>query len=153
MASPLFLLCRRERAAALVVVLAFVVLLSGVVAAYFSRTAAHRRLSSNSFHQAKADELARSALDLLVGNLKQEIAAGSSASIAGNTTLYFPNNHAALAPVRNGLDSSYPSPTLLRVSTTGTISPPGVDFAASNASSTGTSANGRTVTLARWNKH
>ncbi|MEI8234335.1 MAG: hypothetical protein WCH57_06575 [Verrucomicrobiota bacterium] len=151
MASPLLLLRRRERAAALIVVLAFVVLLAGVAAAYFSRAVAHRRLSSSSFHQAMADELARSALDILVGGLKQEIAAGSSASTVGGATLYLPNGNAAMAPVRNVSDSAMP--TLLRISATGTLPAPGADFAASDASSTGTSANGRTVTLSRWNRH
>ncbi|MDD5349373.1 MAG: hypothetical protein PHQ12_04100 [Chthoniobacteraceae bacterium] len=145
--------CLRERGAALVIVLAFVVLLCGMVVAFFSRAASNRELSNSSFQQAKVGELGRSVLNLITGNLKQEIADGSTCSLRGGVTIYFPRDNAAAQPVCNGVDAAYPSPTLLRISTTETIPAPGADYAASDASSTGTSANGRAVTLARWNQH
>lgn len=142
----------RERAAALVIVLAFVVLLSGVVVAYFSRALANRQMSASSFHQTKVDELARSALDIVTSDLKQELAASGTASTSGSVTLYLGT---APSPVRNGVpmaSGTYLFPTLLRVSTaTGTTGL--VDHAASPALSTGTSANGRYVSPTRWNRH
>jgi len=148
---------QRERAAALVIVLAFVVLLSGVLVAYLSRSLINRRLSDCSFHQAAVDELAKSALDIIVGNLKQEIVNGSQASTVGDTTLFTPNGNANMIPVRNGtppiVSGTNPIPTLVRVSGTQAIALPGVDYAASNASTTTASANGRFISLACWNQH
>jgi len=148
---------QRQRAMALVIVLVFVALLSGLVVAYFSRAVFHRRISHSSLHQAKADELARSALDIITGCLKQEIVNGSLATTLGETTLYASSSNADMVPVRNGTpplaSGTYPIPTLLRVSSTQSIAAPGVDFAASNASTTSASANGRSITRARWNQH
>lgn len=147
---------RRERAAALVIVLAFVVLLTGVVVAYFSRAVSNRKLSNSSFNQAKTDEMARSALDIIVSGLRQEIVNGSTANTSGTTTVYLPNSAAAMFPVRNGIPQSSGTaifPTLLRVSSTNAISTPAADFTASDTLTTGTSSNGRYITPARWNKH
>ena len=148
---------QRERAAALVIVLAFVVLLSGVLVAYLSRSLINRRLSGSSFHQAAVDELAKSALDIIVGNLKQEIVNGSQPTTVGDTTLYISNTNAYMIPVRNGTPpivcGTNPIPTLVRVSGTQAITLPGVDCAASNASTTTASANGRFISLACWNQH
>src|SRR5437588_8218350 len=68
----------RERAAALVIVLAFVVLFTVLVVAYLSRTTGDRQVAHSSFNQSKADQLAASATDLIIGALQQEIANGSS---------------------------------------------------------------------------
>ncbi len=147
------------------VVLAFVVLLTGVVVAYFSRVTTHRQLSNSSLNQAKVDELARSALDIITSELKQEIAAGSTPGTVGNTTIYMPTSGAFMMPLRNpGTATSgthgtatgtYTLQTLLRLSSTNalTVVSATVGCAASNASSTGTSANGRSITPARWNSH
>ena len=55
------------------IVLAFVVLLTGVALAYFSRTTTDRQLAQSSYNDTSADLLARSALDIVVGDFKQEI--------------------------------------------------------------------------------
>ena len=65
-----------KRGAALLIVLAFVVILSGLAVAYLSRTGTDRQLAHGTFNESRADILARSALDLIVGDLKQEIALG-----------------------------------------------------------------------------
>src|SRR5438094_504828 len=62
----------RENAVALLIVLAFVVLLAGLTVAYLSRTSTDRQVAHGSFNDAKSDQLARSALDVIVGDLKQE---------------------------------------------------------------------------------
>ena len=53
--------------------LAFVVLLTGIALAYFSRTTTDRQLAQSSYNDTSADLLARSALDITVSDLKQEI--------------------------------------------------------------------------------
>jgi len=68
---------RQQRAAALVIVLAFLVLLTGLVVAYLSRTTSDRQVAHSSFHQSKVDQLAQSAMDNIIGDLRQEIANGS----------------------------------------------------------------------------
>src|SRR5438552_12758352 len=66
-----------ERGFALVVVLAFMVLLIALSVAYLSRSASDRPIAQSSFNQSKADQLAASAMDNIVGDLRQEIIAGS----------------------------------------------------------------------------
>jgi Tfp pilus assembly protein PilX len=139
---------------ALVIVLAFVVLLTGLVVAYFTRSMADRQLSNSSFNQAAADQLAHSALAVITGNLKQELASSGSASQNEGTTIFV---NPEVLPVRNGETmvggTSFQPSELLRVSSTSVISSSGVEIQASNDLSTGTSANGRSVSTARWNQH
>src|SRR5207244_2561155 len=93
----------RERAAALIIVLAFVVLLTGLVLAYFSRTTSDRQVAHGSFNQSKADLLVQSAMDNIIGDLRQEIANGSTATAqADGTTLYIPTAAANMVPQRSG---------------------------------------------------
>jgi Tfp pilus assembly protein PilX len=63
-----------EAAAALIIVLAFTVLITGVVIAFFTRTTSDRQLSRSSFANTAADVLARGALEIVVGDFRQEIA-------------------------------------------------------------------------------
>src|SRR5436305_879478 len=64
---------RASKGAALMIVLALVVLLAGLSLAYMSRTTTDRQLAKSSYSDTSADLLARSALDLVVGDFKQEI--------------------------------------------------------------------------------
>src|SRR6266436_5016842 len=93
----------RERAAALIIVLAFVVLLTGLVVAYVSRTTSDRPVAHSSFNQSKADLLVASAMDNIIGDLRQEITNGSTASTLSNgTTIYTPFSAANMVPQRSG---------------------------------------------------
>src|SRR5436853_7323668 len=96
----------RERAAALIIVLAFVVLLTGLGVAYLSRTTSDRQVAHSSFNQANVDQLAQSAMDNVIGDLRQEIVNGSSPSpaptiIANGATYnpYAPTSCSYLRPV------------------------------------------------------
>ena len=62
-----------SKGAALMIVLAFVVLLAGVALAYFSRTTTDRQLAQSSYTDTSSDLLARSALDIVVNDFKQDI--------------------------------------------------------------------------------
>src|SRR5438034_11846080 len=88
----------RERAAALIIVLALVVLVTGLVVAYFSRATSDRPVAHSSFNQSKVDHLAQSGMELIIGDLRQEITNGSASpaptfgpsSIPGPFSLYVP---------------------------------------------------------------
>lgn len=151
------LLHRERSGAALIIVLSFVFLLTILIVAFLSRVMSDRQLSSSSFNQTRTDELARSALDIIVSDLKQEIINGSTASTSGNVTIYTPKQNTSLLVTRNGtppiVGGVNPIPSLLRTSTTTSIPLPGIDHPASGAPTTTASSNGRKITPARWNKH
>jgi hypothetical protein len=127
---------RPSKGAALMIVLAFVVLLTGVALAYLSRTGTDRQLAQSSFNDTNADLLARSALDVVVGDFKEEI-------ISTPTVISI-----------NIQPSPYPIPTpsnipnLVRYSSRNAAA-----SRASNVSSISASANGRSISTARWNSH
>ncbi|HEX5492136.1 MAG TPA: hypothetical protein VFX07_12815 [Candidatus Udaeobacter sp.] len=172
-----------ERGAALIIVLAFVVLFAGVGVAYLSRTLSDRQVANSSFSQATADQVAQSAMNNVVGDLRQEISFGSASpaptfSANGSTlNLYVPcvgcttptpypgwscpNGTTTILPI---LPVVYPSPVpgttpaipnLIRRSVSNDLIPcPAKSSLASAVNSTvNASANGRSVTLARWNSH
>jgi hypothetical protein len=89
---------RSSKGAALMIVLALVVLLTGIALAYFSRTTTDRQLAQASYNDTSADLFARSALDIVVGSLKQEI-------LNGGTTVRRSN----IQPQRSGDDASIPN--------------------------------------------
>jgi hypothetical protein len=153
---------KRCGGAVLVIVLAFVVLLAGVVTAYLARTRTERQLAHGSFIQRTADQLAQSALGIVVGDLKQEIANGSTATAVNHITIYTPTSAANVLPQRSGGSEGSPDsiPNLVRRTIrSDPIAPPGIGSRASPLSSAPvpSSLPGRTkrgeINLARWNKH
>src|SRR5438046_8259789 len=149
------LLAARERGAALIIVLMLVVLLTALAVAYLSRTTGDRKVSQSSFHQSKVDQVSASAMDLIIGGLRQEIT-GPAPTPAPP---YVPANNANMLPVSFGNPDPAGIPNLIRRSVQGdgstgpTITSPGVPSLASAVNSTTPSANGRFITLTRWNKH
>src|SRR5437016_3833843 len=99
-----------NKGAALIIILAFVVLLTGLVLAYFSRAATDRQQAQSSFNDTDAYLLARSALDIVVGDFKQEIVSGSSPTPPG-IAFYSPAPAANVLPQRGGLSLSYGNET------------------------------------------
>jgi hypothetical protein len=124
-----------SKGAALMIVLAFVMLLGGVALAYFSRTTTERQLAQRSYNDTSADLLARSALDIVVNDFKQEIINDPPVATRIN-----------IQPQRYG-DASIPN--LIRRSYSG--DPTGRTSTVN--SETGVSANGRFVNTTRWNSH
>jgi Putative Ig domain len=125
-----------SKGAALIIVLAFVVLVTALALAHFSRTTSDRQLAQSSFNDTSADLLARSALDITVSDLKQEIATNPMVSGAN------------IQPARYPAGIPNDNPNLVRYSSR--------NAAASRAStvrSTDASANGQSISLARWNSH
>jgi hypothetical protein len=176
----------RQRGAALIIVLAMVVLLTGLALAYLSRATSDRQVAHSSFHQSNVDQLAQSAMDNVIGDLRQEITSGSASPVPtfsanGSTfNLYVPcvnvgcttptpspgstacpNSTPTMLPI---MPIYYPSPTpgttpaipnLIRRSVSPDPIPcPARASRASGVNSTvDASANGRSVSLPRWNSH
>ncbi len=149
--------CHPRRGVALVIVLAFLVLLSGLVIAFFVRVVTERQVSNSNLSDTKSDILARSALDVIVGDLKQEIVLGSDIATVNGISIYQPKSAANMLPTRSGappiVSGSNPIPNLVRRSMVNATGIPGLTGVASNLSSSGTSANNRSIKLARWNAH
>ena len=121
------------------IVLALVVLLTGIALAYFSRTTTDRQLAQSSHNDTSADLLARSALDITVSDLKQEILAHPTPTAAPP---YY------IQPARYPAGIPDDNPNLIRYSSRNAA-----ESRASTVRSTDASANGRSISLARWNSH
>src|ERR1051326_5360607 len=93
-----------SKGAALMIVLALVVLLTGLSLAYLSRSTTDRQLAQTSYNDTSADLLARSALDIIVGDFKQEI--------LNNRPITYANIQPAAYPVPTPADI----PNLIRFS-------------------------------------
>lgn len=150
-----------ERGAALLIVLAFIVLLTGLGVAYLSRATSDRQVAHGSFNQTKADQLVASAMDNIIGDLRQEIIIGSASPAptfgSGSNVyyLYTPTTGANMTPQRSGTASGVPN--LVRRSVrSDSIPAPGLPSRASAVNSAPVdqaNPNRGDVTLARWNKH
>jgi hypothetical protein len=130
-----------SKGAALMIVLAFVVLLTGVALAYFSRTTTDRQLAQSSYNDTSSDLLARTALDIVVGDFKQELLAHPTVT---------PGPPFYITPVPYGTPAGGPTviPNLIRRSYSGAA-----QSRASTVSSSALSANGSSINTTRWNSH
>jgi len=164
-----------EAGVALIVVLVLVVLVTGVVVAFFSRSSLNRQVSQGSVGQTKVDLLAAGALSVIVGDLRQEILAGSTVyTNSPGQNFYVPKNGFTVVPFRNGVPTAATNPIPNLVSRSvrpgNTTNSPYVPHSATyvdappnrtaddtgapgNVSSSTPSANGRTISLSRWNSH
>ena len=135
---------KASKGVALMIVLALVVLVTGMALAYFSRTTTDRQLAQSSYNDTSSELLARSALNIVVGDFKQEI-------VRAGTTVTRTN----IQPQRSGADTSIPN--LIRRSVrSDPIPAPGVSSLASaisSAPSPSASPKRGEITLARWNSH
>ncbi|XHR27153.1 MAG: hypothetical protein ACFUZC_14500 [Chthoniobacteraceae bacterium] len=162
-----YALRRKRGGAALVIVLALVVLLTGLIVAFFSRVVTERQVSSISASQANVNIFAQGALDIIIGDLKQEIADGSKlvSPASGSATIYQPKSPATAIPADSGVTrvasggvESDGLNNLVKRSAYGQAFYTGTDYATSGPSraaslpTTAASLNGRFISRARWNK-
>ena len=158
-----FLRCRdgASKGAALIIILAFVVLFTGLALAYFSRTTTDRQVAQSSYNDTSTDLLARTALDMVISDLRQEVlnGSGSPSPTASPATLFVPTSNANMVSRRNNTEPTIPNLIRRSLRSEASLWPdsgvgPAVGSRASAVNSTGdVSANGRWVTLARWNSH
>ena len=154
MPTPPLLRQSSNKAAALIIVLAFVVLLTGLSLAYFSRTTSERQLAHSSYNDTSSDLLARSALDIIVRDFKQEIVNGSNVTTVGGTTIYVPTNATNMVPQQSGNVAGVTNLIRRSIRSDPLSGNPGMPSRASAVNSQdNASANGRYVTSTRWNAH
>src|SRR5438552_2984525 len=151
----------RKRGAALLIVLAFVVLLTGVSVAYLSRSTSDRQVAHGSFNQSKADQLVSSAMDNIIGDLRQEISRPEGSARAtygsGNNVyyVYTPTSSTNMVPRRSGNLTAAANFIRRSVSPDNIVAPGLPSFASAVNSAPADPANPKRgdVTKARWNKH
>jgi len=141
---------------ALVIVLAFVVLLTTLVLAFLANSLNNRKLSDSSANQAKVELFAQGAVDCIIADLKQEIIAGSTTTNittgSATTTIYSPRTSANIVPALVGSTGTNGLQNLVKRSASGLPFFPAGTNRASSDSSTNPSKNGRSISIARWNK-
>lgn len=100
----------RNQGVALVLTLWITVLLTFLIIAYFSRSILDRRISDTRAGQLRAENVANSAIQIIVADLKQEIAAGSLISSTNGSSTYSPAFAAASVPAPAGTPAGSPNP-------------------------------------------
>ncbi len=175
-----FLYSKDRRGVALVITLAFVVMVTVVIVAYFTRTISETQLSTNSAGQTKVDLFTQGAVDTIVGDLQQEIAAGSVGVTPSPSpqsgVIYKPTVPLTMVPWRTGLAAQsnpncvnlvkeslfqngasvpfYPSSVLINSTNAygASTNYPPPSRASNIPSDKALSFNGRSISLERWNK-
>jgi Tfp pilus assembly protein PilX len=148
---------RAQRSSALVITLAAVVLISAIILVFFGQSTLHRQMSYTSAGQYRADLVAHTALDTIVGDLRNEIAAGSTYVIANGMTNYVPITNNTVVPA---LVNNQGFANLVKQSTSGQHFWPATNYyttsgpiRSANGNSTATvSWNGRSISLNEWNR-
>src|SRR6266542_1075538 len=159
----------RQRGAALIIVLAFVVLLAGLSVAYLSRTTSDRQVAHSSFNQSNVDQLAQSAMDNVIGDLRQEIVNGSASPLTFSANgitfnLYVPTSSSNIVPVSSPTATPGTTPAIANLIRRSASTDPALwpdlvvgpargSRASAVNSLANASANGRSVSLARWNSN
>ena len=157
----------REQGAALVIVLAFMVMLVGVVVAFFVKASNDRQVADSSASQTSAELFARGAMDTIIGDLRQEIAEGST-EVTGSVTnpVYLPwvvnggsNVWSNAVPALVGSSGTNGLQNLVKISTNAPfysrLGPSGMVSGTNRVSSistTNASLNYRSMSAARWNR-
>ncbi len=151
---------------ALIIILAFVVLLTGLILAMLSRATFNKIISNADANTERTDLYGHGAIAQIQGDLRQEIAAGSTSTniitVGITNTFYRPLTFAAGEPATAGpVGTAWTSlPNLIKESArnvafypstyTGIVGTPPTRAAA--IATTDSSLNSRSISLARWNK-
>jgi hypothetical protein len=96
--------CRAAKGSALIIVLFFIVLMTIVTVAFLSRSLTAVKVAAGSAGETKSKILASSASDIIIGDFKQEIIAGSGANSGTvNYPIYNPSTNLTMIPFMNGV--------------------------------------------------
>lgn len=134
---------------ALVICLSLIVLLTVAVLAFFVRATANQAVESSRADRIKAEQIAQSASDYVVGQFLQEIETNSTITTVNNVSIYHPNTNSVAVPAR-GIAAAV-SPTDANYDNLLRQSVPSIDSNASGISSATASKNGRIIGADRWN--
>lgn len=142
---------------ALVVILAALVLATIILTAFMAQTTLSRQVSLSSAGQNRAETVAKTALETVLGDLRTEIVAGSTLYSTNGVDIYIPLKNMTAVPSKVGADGF---PNVVKRSTSGSNFWQGSSYlnaiaspvrAAVGSSTTNVSGNGRAITLSRWN--
>jgi len=148
---------RSRRGSALVIILSALVLVCIIVLLFMSRSLLNRQISFTSAGQYRAENLGVTAIDTIVGDLKSEIAAGSTKSVSDGIAIYQPTTNFTAVPLRVG-DGGFAN--VVKRSAGGVAFWSGGNYASSISSpvraaagnsTINASANGRLIKAAKWN--
>ncbi len=135
---------------ALVITLASLVLLTVLVLAFFSRAQSNRQISYSSTSLLNSKFAARSAMDIITGELRAEIADSTRSIPSGSNGvwLYQPTSAAYLLPAQLGVSGA--SGPLAKVSADSTPIRPNGTIQGSSVSISTPGLNGQSISAARW---
>ncbi|XHR31246.1 MAG: hypothetical protein ACFUZC_11970 [Chthoniobacteraceae bacterium] len=142
----------------MVITLTMLALITGILLAFFIQSMLSRQVSFSSAGHYRADNLAQTAIDTIVGDLRNEIVAGSSAFTTGTNTLYIPASNLTAVPCREadqGFQNLVKQSSALKPFWSGGdygigVTPP-IRAASDNNTQT-KSANGRYIKPNQWNR-
>ncbi|XHR27293.1 MAG: hypothetical protein ACFUZC_15250 [Chthoniobacteraceae bacterium] len=128
-------------------------LLTGLIVAFFSLGISAQQISNSSATQTKVELFSQGAIDVTIGDLRQEIINSSSTqtltTASGTKILYLPKTSSGMVPSLVGSTGTGGLENLLKIS--GSAAYSGGTARGCDVPSTGTSANGRYISTARWN--
>lgn len=139
-----------RRGVALVLTLSAVLLLSVLILAFFSKAQLDRQISSSSTSLGKATGIGRCALDLIVGELRDEIIDGNHSTLntVSGVPLFVPIKADDLLPRASGVSAA--SGVLIKISSDSTPIRTSGTLTGSSLSTSAASINGRAFSSARW---
>ena len=149
-----------SKGSALILTLAAVVLLTVVILAFFSTSLLNRQIAFSSTHTITADLMARSALDIITGELRDEMTdpTRSTVTTTSGISVYSPgvtggtsiSTNTDLPPFPKGVDYTSVSGSIVKVSASGVPIRPTGTIKGSPNSIGNASQNGRYFSSTRW---
>lgn len=157
---------QKRKGVALVITLSAVILLTVLMVAFFSRSVLNRQIAFTSTNLNKADALARTSLDVVVGEIRQEMVVNSEPQTGSGPAVYLPKEKTAaggekqvpgMVPEKMGVSSPDGTGrvTLAKVSgdNIGIFTDPdntAGNIKGSNVSIETASLNGRSISKDKW---
>jgi hypothetical protein len=152
-----------RQGAALIIILVILVMLFILPLAFFIQSGMQRQISNASATIGVEGVLAEGAIERIMSDFEQEIAAGSTAvatsvtNIAAGTVstnlVYYPASSINMVPALAGSSGTNGLENLVKRSAYGITNYPGGSSLAVQSSTTNPSLNGFSVTLPKWNQH
>jgi hypothetical protein len=146
------------RSSALVITLATLILVCGLLLLFLNKATASRKISFSSAGQYRSDILAHAAVDTILGDLRDEISAGSSDYVTANgTNIYVPAANVTAIPSRvndQGFANLVKQSSSMLSCWSGSSYNPSLispTRSAANNSTVTPSANGRYIQVGSWN--